>query len=288
MPCFHPITAYRGAAGGAISFTEGGDSGPPLELPCGRCLGCRKRRTLEWVTRITNEAQMHDANSFVTLTYGENCEPDLNYADFQTFMRKLRRQHRVRFFVAGEYGDINKRPHWHAIIFGKSFSRDYPVSKDAWGSHELDELWDRRGWASHGEVNNTTAGYVAAYCIPKRSADDQKYQRVHLGTGEIIQIRPEFARMSLKPGLGETWIKKYHKEVYSARDGIIRPGGQQIKPPRYYDKIMATINNKQLMEVETNRQLEALKREGDNTQQRLKVKEQYALQVQRNQRERKL
>ena len=40
--------------------------------------------------------------------------------------------------------------------------------------------------------------------------------------------------MSLKPGIGAEWIKRYNKDVYP-RDVVIARG-HESKPPRYYDK----------------------------------------------------
>lgn len=189
--------------------------------------------------RISNEASMHLVNSFITLTYREeDYEPSLNYKHFQRFMRDLRRaKGPVRFFAAGEYGGETWRPHFHAILFGVNFSNPFPVGKDLYSSKELEDLWGR-GNTSIGEVNDTTAAYVASYCIKKITGPqaESHYQRYNPETGEIHNLTPEFARMSLKPGIGATWYDKYIREVSYARDGIVRKGGHTAKAPRYYDK----------------------------------------------------
>ena len=51
-----------------------------------------------------------------------------------------------------------------------------------------------------------------------------------------LRVCPEFNRMSLKPGIGAEWIKRYNKDVYS-RDVVIARG-HESKPPRYYDKFL--------------------------------------------------
>ena len=53
--------------------------------------------------RCVHEMQMHDASCFVTLTYRPECLPEggsLLYADFQAFMKRLRKRIGVpvRFF----------------------------------------------------------------------------------------------------------------------------------------------------------------------------------------------
>lgn len=290
MPCYRPLTAYRRGPGEAITFREGGDSGGAIELPCGRCIGCRIQRTQHWAMRCMHEAKMHDANSFITLTYGENCEPSLNYRHFQDFMRSLRRTTPVRFFAAGEYGSENQRPHWHALIFGKAFDRWHQVSNQAWASRELADLWPH-GHSSTGDVTQQSAGYVASYCVKKITGPmaDQHYTRVNITTGEIIKLAPEMARMSLKPGIGETYLRKYWREIYAARDGVIQTGGTQLKPPRYYDKKMTEIGvtQQRQQDIETQRQLDAITRQDDNTTPRLQAKEIVAI-AKQSQKQRKL
>ena len=72
-------------------------------------------------------------------------------------------------------------------------------------SAELDSLWGL-GHTSVGDMTLQSAGYVARYClkITGRDAPDH-YKRINLDTGEIYSIEPEFARMSLKPGIGNGW-----------------------------------------------------------------------------------
>ena len=38
---------------------------------CGQCRGCRLEYSRQWAVRIMHEAQMHESNVFVTLTYKE-------------------------------------------------------------------------------------------------------------------------------------------------------------------------------------------------------------------------
>jgi hypothetical protein len=62
----------------------------------------------------------------VTLTYDDRFLPEggqLVYSDFQRFIRRVRKKlnMRVRFYMAGEYGEKYSRPHFHAILFGLDF-----------------------------------------------------------------------------------------------------------------------------------------------------------------------
>lgn len=275
MPCFHPLEAYRDDAGGPITFGKGGRGSLPLSLPCGRCIGCRIKRVQEWTTRIQHEASLYDQNSFITLTYDdEHLEPSLNYAHFQKFVRELRRRRPVRFFVAGEYGSETFRPHWHAILFGVGFQDTHQVGKDLVASKECEKLW-YHGQHAIGAVNKQTIAYTASYCVKKITGPkaEDHYKRFDPLTGEIHQLTPEMARMSLKPGIGSRYYERYKQEIHYARDGVVEPGGIKIKPPRYYDKILEKQNHKQHTEITNNRVLQAKTRRKDNTPERLLVKE---------------
>ena len=83
--------------------------------------------------------------------------------------------------------------------------------------------------------------------------------------------------MSLRPAIGKEWIWKNWKEVYLARDGIVRAGGKLSSAPRYYDKQLNSICSATMTNKETERILRAKEREADNTEQRLKTKELIAI-----------
>lgn len=108
-----------------------------IEIPCGKCIGCRLEYSRQWANRCMLELQYHDSAYFVTLTYDDfhvpvSYYPDpetgealpsltLRKRDFQLFMKRLRKAHpddNIRFFMSGEYGSETFRPHYHAIIFG--------------------------------------------------------------------------------------------------------------------------------------------------------------------------
>ena len=62
----------------------------------------------------------------ITLTYAPRddfADKILHPSHFQLFMKRLRRQgHKVRYLVAGEYGDLKGRAHFHAILFFSAIS----------------------------------------------------------------------------------------------------------------------------------------------------------------------
>ena len=141
MACFHPLRAWR-TEDGKIVFKEYADTVATLQLPCGRCVGCRLEHSRQWSVRIMHEASMHAPSSFVTLTYEESKLPAggaLVYEDFQLFMKRVRKKFGpTRFFMCGEYGDENRRPHFHAGLFGEY--RDWETDRKSTrlnSSHEI-------------------------------------------------------------------------------------------------------------------------------------------------------
>ena len=97
-----------------------------VTVPCGRCTSCRLEHSRQWAVRCMHEAQMHEGNSFITLTYApEHLHEDysVHKKELQKFFKRLRKNTgiKLRYFACGEYGDENRRPHYHAIIFGYDF-----------------------------------------------------------------------------------------------------------------------------------------------------------------------
>jgi len=187
---------------------------------------------------------MHAVSSFVTLTYKDECVPygsTLHYPHVQKFMRDLRYKlgKPVRFFCCGEYGDRTKRPHYHLALFGAGFELDrYHWRTSSAGfklyrSPLLESVWDL-GNAEIGDLSFESAAYVARYVTKKVTGAraEAHYRRTVFETGEVIDVVPEFARMSLKPGIGGDWWAKY-KSDFIWRDYCVMDG-RKVPLPRYY------------------------------------------------------
>lgn len=224
-----------------------------------------------------HESQMHPVSSFVTLTFEQaSYDPSLNYSDFQLFLLRMRRRlGPARYFVAGEYGSVDGRPHYHALLFGRDFLSDSrPCGKNLSRSPLLEALWPH-GFSSVGEVTHDSAAYCAKYACKKvtGSRADSHYVRVDKRTGEFVRVVPEFAHMSLKPGIGYSWFAKYWRDCYMARDGVPLKGGVTVPAPRYYDKLLLELvpDLKEQKDFERFKQSEL--RADDNTPSRLAVKE---------------
>lgn len=279
MACFHPLTAYK-LENGQISFNEKGKILQELSLPCGGCIGCRLERSRSWAIRCIHEAALHTENCFITLTYDEeHHEPSLYYPHFQKFLRSLRKatKKKIRFYMCGEYGDLNGRPHFHACLFGYR-PKDLEIFKQSspgeyiYTSATLQKHWPY-GYSSVGNVTLESAAYIARYIFKKQTGKNASdhYQACDSRTGELTPISPEFNRMSLKPGIGMPWLQKYQSDIYPI--GTLIHDGIKMKPPKYYDKYFKKLNPDQHEELIHGRLINF--NYEDNTVPRLSDREQY-------------
>lgn len=215
-----------------------------LQLPCGTCVGCRQRRAKEWATRAVHEAAQHEFNSFVTLTYDAAHLPeggDLVPRHLQLFLKRVRNAarkrrgcpgllgSRLRFLACGEYGETGGRPHYHAILFGVSFSDGVKRGRELFSSRCLSSLWPL-GDAQFGTVTGASAAYVAQYSLKKQSR--REWSEFY---GDGIVKQPPFLRCSLRPGIGAQWLKRYAQDT---RYGFVVVDGVKYAVPRYYQKLL--------------------------------------------------
>ncbi|AXL15320.1 replication initiator protein [Microviridae sp.] len=294
MACYHPIkawTSYR--PGEKITFKKEYAhptallNGETIPIPCGQCVGCRLARSNQWAIRCVHEASLHEQNSFITLTYHDDNLPKggtLVKKDFQDFMKRLRKSiapKKIRYYMAGEYGDKLGRPHYHALIFGHDFGDKYLWetigTKKYYRSPELERLW-QKGYSNISDVNIATAGYVARYVMKKITGDAAKDHY-----GEKI---PEYNDMSRRPGVATEWIKKYKSDVFpkwgKTIDGVWRPDGvavdgRQRGTPKFYLQKLKEVDPEEYKLIESARKLlgiqYAQRFPEEKTERRLKEKE---------------
>lgn len=272
-----------------------------FKVPCGRCIGCRMERARQWGLRCMHEAKLWPHNSYVTLTYSDEFLPPggtLSLRDVQLFMKRLRKfrePNKVRFFLAGEYGDTNLRPHYHALLFNVGFENKVCIGRNArgeplWSSPELSALWSvdgaPMGHCSIGEVTFDSAVYCAKYALKKINGDAAlEHYRVYDSDGIIHDRRPEFAVMSRRPGVGFGYYERFGDEVRT-HDSIIVEG-REVRPPRFYDVLSERIDPKRLELLKRKRKRMSLLNRHDNTPERLAVKERL-MQIALEKKERKL
>jgi hypothetical protein len=224
---------------------------------------------------------MHSRNAFVTLTYSDDNLPSLyslNYRDYQLFAKRLRKKlGPFRFFMCGEYGETLGRPHYHALLFGLDFpdkrkSNSLYSDFDLYESDILSDAWGL-GHCSIGEVTYESARYCAVYATKKVTGElaHDHYTFVDPRTGEVGQRSAEFARMSLKPGIGYDWLQLYWRDLYETGHNAVIVNGSRKCIPRYFDDKLSEITPGLIDSIKLQRQQEV--KHHNNTRKRLEVRE---------------
>lgn len=257
-------------------------------IPCGQCIGCRIRQREDWTTRIELEARDYPKEEvwFITLTYDDDHVPGmitktgeimrkvqytwkpgekrpssiqiLLYEDIQKFLKRLRKAYRgkLRYFVAGEYGEQTARPHYHMVLYGwrpTDLENLYKIHHNGYyNSKWLAELWGM-GQIQIAQAVPETYRYVAGYVTKKMYEIDGKKANQYY---ELGQTKP-FACMSLKPGLGDHYYQEHKAEIW--RQGYIQcSNGKKAQIPRYYEKQMEAENPERLWRIKQTRQKNAI------------------------------
>lgn len=284
LACYHPVDGWR-LPSGKLTLNRslaGGPSAWAMTIPCGGCIGCKSERARQWSVRLMHENTLHEKSSYLTLTYNDASlpsPPSLNKKHFPEFIKRSRERFgKLRYFHCGEYGELNGRPHYHAIIFGYDWSKDRVFHKKSKDGHNLytskllDETWGH-GFCYIGAVTKESAGYCARYILKKITGADaeQHYEHIDPRTGEVSDLQPEYTTMSLKPGIGLKWYEKWRSDVYPSDEVVIN--GKRTKPPKYYDTQRDKTHPFEMAHIKSRRKAAALKRKHDNTPDRLRVRE---------------
>lgn len=230
-----------------------------------------------WSFRCLAEASLHQFNWFATLTYSpEHLPPHgaLRHRDWQLFAKRVRRRlGPFRYLMCGEYGEQTQRPHYHALLFGLavpdverfSVRRGYPIFR----SKVLSDLWGL-GLCEFGTVTPQSARYCAGYVLK----DARAPERLDVLTGEMIELPQPYGRMSLKPGLGDAWIRRYHPEVLT--HGVCHAQDKRFPIPTRFKQILEDIEPESFEDLRA-LSIEKARSSPDNTRDRLAVREKVAL-----------
>lgn len=209
-----------------------------VPVPCGRCPPCKQRRVNSWVFRLMKEYERSTDAHFVTITYDTDHVPitkngfmTLDKSDVQKYFKRLRKLMpgiTFKYYLAGEYGTQNKRPHYHFIAFNCPNEQFY---FDAWGN----------GTVHVGKVTDNSVAYTMKYI------DKHQFRPMH-GRDDRL---PEFSLMS--KGLGDNYltddVKQYHKSDISVMY-LTKPGGYRIAMPRYYrNKIFTDLEKSMQVDI---------------------------------------
>lgn len=229
MACYFPRDVWRATTvnpetgkRGIVFSRKDGFSDMHLQVPCGKCIGCRADQALMWSIRAYHESTLHDKSCFVTLTYDDAHLPadgKISKDDLQRFFKRLRKDYpprSIRYIACGEYGEQTRRPHYHAILFGEDFLDDkVSISESLYTSPTLLGYW-KQGHVTIAPVTLASIMYTCGY-VNKKIGDSDT-----------------FSLMSRRPGIGHTWLEKYRDDL--RRTGTVTIEGREFPvPPRYLD-----------------------------------------------------
>lgn len=289
MPCYAPRTGWKkqGVSKLVMGLTPPTPDAVQVKVACQECIGCQQTNARNWAFRCEMELAEHDAAVFTTLTI-ENLDlhPTLSVDTAQRFLKRLRERNTrgptpdrtIRHFLAGEYGTYNKRPHYHAILFGADADLHGQIIQDAWGL----------GFTTTYRVTPETIAYTAGYTAKKAKTKGRELvlERVNPNTGEVYEQQPEFFIMSRRPhGIGgamrQHWPSWRTTAVYD---------GHEMPVPRYYHeawKQQTTPVDWHILRDETQRQIAKREKSGNYKQERIDAARRIAEQKQLNAQQRR-
>lgn len=153
------------------------------------------------------ESYQHKENCFLTLTYADDNQINLEPAHVRDFLKRLRKHiapHKIRYYLVGEYGDKTGRPHYHVALFGfptcprgqtRQPRAGQPMSC-CQNCNDMSKLWVH-GRVDLARLEPASSRYIAGYVTKKWTKHD---------TPQLEGRYPEFARMSLRPGIGHSAV----------------------------------------------------------------------------------
>lgn len=212
---------------------------------------CRLAYSREWAIRITHESSMHDRSCFLTLTYSDEYLPrygQLVKRDLQLFFKRLRKNvGPFRYVACGEYGELKRRPHFHAAIFGMDFSVDRVEYGEGirgdkiYVSPTLGRVWNNSTFPMGHTIGSLTfesAAYISRYITkmvrgvgasPLPLACDPD-------SGELVMPNKEFLLMS--KGIGKSWFREFFMTDVFPHGRVITSQGTPAPVPRYYKELL--------------------------------------------------
>jgi len=241
--CFNPIRITKNL--NRQLYPDG------LEVPCGKCLGCRIAKRKEWALRMVHELSSWNHSIFVTLTYTDDKLPQnasLVKSDLQKFLKRLRKSlsyenRKIKYFACGEYGEKNvykvfdqirvgtQRPHYHIIIFGMSLdNEDKRKIMESWPFADWNNQTIRKN--SFGLAETDSINYVAQY-IDKKLSGEEEDKFLLTGRQPVFRL--------LSQGIGKEHCLKNSTQYKNNEQITFRGVNQSF--PRYYLKLLDLENS---------------------------------------------
>lgn len=260
MSCLQPISILDKNRG--TSSSDG-----RINVPCGRCPPCLKKRRNHWSFRLYEELKISKTAYFITLTYEDKYLPlhpsgfyTLNKADVQKFIKRLRKaQNKIdkdfssgysrsirNFRLSGKNGSETRRStslkvrqklrYYACGEYGEETDRPHyhiilfnlhPELKD-----KIPEIWSINGKSlGHvhvGTANVKTIAYTTKYVLKQSTIKKEG------------RLSP-FSLMSRKPAIGYSYVennKSYHQNLLKMT--VRSASGKEQSMPRHFKQEIFT------------------------------------------------
>lgn len=250
MTCFHPIKMYIPTSASLTAESidyyahkkakfKPAEGYRQIEVPCGRCDGCKLDLASSWATRCTLEAKNWKNNCVISLTYNDReVHHDeksglltLKKKDLQDFLKRLRyyekgiekwthpikniKEKPIRYFACGEYGRSGTRaplggnPHFHVIFFNwmpddLKFYKYNKYGNPIYTSKKLMKIWGH-GFCTVEDFTYNNACYVARYVQKKAGIAPVKR--------EYMPLEKEEFRIKVDERNGNVFIAGYKRKI---------------------------------------------------------------------------
>lgn len=201
-----------------------------VPVSCKSCWSCKENRVSDYVGRALCEGAVSSDVCTLSLTYAPRddlADRVITPRHFQLFIKLLRRAgHKVRYLVAGEYGELKGRAHFHALLFfthiqpladgvaPPAFNAPAPFCRQI--PHK--KMVHLREWP-HGHVkadwsrSEASARYVCKYLLSD-------------------SVENYWFSLSKKPALGAEW---FAQKAATARNFGVLPSSFEYSPPAGVD-----------------------------------------------------
>lgn len=209
-----------------------GEPVPPdlyIEVGCGQCHGCEKRRMRDYQIRLLYELNKHPNSYFITLTFDDkNLKrfEDAPNESLKLFLDRLRKEcfnKQVKHWFVAEYGTLHGRLHYHGFLF------DLPYNNPTDVAHLILSKW-QYGFTDAQKCDENASRYVTKY-VTKSCNNGKKppriFSSVGIGTGYLDPDNIRFHNYGgiLRPyilyrGLKVPLPRYYHNKIFSDMDKI--------------------------------------------------------------------
>lgn len=240
-------------------------------IGCGKCPACLMHKQQVVALRLGYDLRSPRCldSLFVTLTYDdEHLErdvvdtntgeiyplPSVNPETIRNYLKRVRKSldydatiNKLAFYLSAEYGDITKRPHYHAIMYILGDKNTCKVDLKT----ALKENWHMCNWSQLSDskcFQSTNSEAARMYTAKHQTKRCQGIEGQH----------PNFHRMS--QGYGSEFFTQYPSEVdFLKRNGYLYSENKyKVPAPRYYLEKLGIIKDQlEVMTIDKhNREIE--------------------------------